>query len=65
MTLACKPKIENPLKTGLRQRAGLGLSKEWLKRRDLRVAPAGEGHVFTGEQDHFSRCPVIVDRTFF
>ena len=29
-----KAKIENPLKTGLRQRASLGLSKERLKRRD-------------------------------
>ena len=25
-----KPKIENPLKNGLRQRPVLGLSKEWL-----------------------------------
>ena len=28
------PKIENPLKSGLRQWAALGLSKERLKRRD-------------------------------
>ena len=43
-----KPKIENPLKNGLRQRAVLGLSKEWLSGETSEPSPLAGVLFFTG-----------------
>ena len=48
MTDDNKPTIENPLKTGLRQQAGLGLSKECLKLRDYASSPNIENPLKNG-----------------